>query len=107
MASKVCCKSALGTLPKHRITAHRWLTKHNRMVGTLWTIWCLPETVRRALPQYALEIMEASGEWLTILRQGFQLEILQFKLRVLRYKQRKLLRENAKLRRLQINHVLL
>jgi hypothetical protein len=62
---KVCCKSALGTLPKHRITAHRWLTKHNWMVGTLRAIWRLPETAWCALPQYALKLRQAY--WLKLL----------------------------------------
>ena len=105
-ACKVRYKAALGTLPKHRVAASAWLAKHDRMIRALRTIWRLPITVGSAFPQHALEFMKASDEWLRILRQGFQLAILNLKLRYFRAKERKLIREKAEFGRLQIEHVL-
>ena len=69
-------------------------------------MWRLPETICRALPQYALELVKSAHEWLVILRQSAQLLILHFQLCLSLTRQRKLIRENAKLRCLQINNVL-
>ncbi|MGD0537798.1 MAG: hypothetical protein ABSC03_09150, partial [Verrucomicrobiota bacterium] len=97
-------KSALGTLPEYRI-ASRWLTKHDRVVGTLWAIWSLPETVACAFPQHTLKLSEGTHDWLRILKLCAKLCNLQLKLRILALKRRYLLREQRRLLLQQVNHV--
>ena len=104
---KIRCESANGTLPQHRVAAHRWLTEHDRMAGAL-------RTIRRALKPSAGWLPKNSREWVQsgwlktpylgaqiinlyyqILIRRLEVSILIFQTRQLTVKSRKLLAQVA------------
>jgi len=77
---------------------------HNRMIRTFLTVGDFLEPLSRSLPKHPHILHES--DWLKMLNLTAKLCILSFQKGYLRVKANYLLRENIKLRRLQINHVL-